>query len=46
MTNFFNWENYFEIRKYNYNVLKNMNMNLFNLIPIIIFNIFNSKNKF
>ena len=29
-----------------YNVLKDMNMNLFNLIPIIIFIIFNSKNNF
>jgi hypothetical protein len=29
-----------------YNVLKDMNMNLFDLIPIIIFNIFNSKNNF
>ena len=28
-----------------YNVLKDMNMNLFDLIPIIIFNIFNSKNN-
>ena len=26
--------------------LKDINMNLFNLIPIIIFNIFNSKNNF